>query len=104
MVQSIKEAEELAASIVRQASEQAKELLKNSEADALMQKNRILEDARLENKKKAESAEQKTKESCDRQRTDSEKELEAFAKSALQKKDRAVALLMERIVGSLGNS
>ncbi|MFT5871730.1 MAG: V/A-type H+-transporting ATPase subunit G/H [Clostridium sp.] len=103
-IKSIKDAEKQAADIISVAISSSKEILKKSEIEAQSQYKKVLDAAREENKKSIENAKEEGRVKSEPIFATGKIEVTNILNLEGVKFDRAVNLVVERIVKNNGNS
>ncbi|WP_291632421.1 ATPase [Clostridium sp.] len=103
-IKSIKDAEKQAADIISMAISSSKEILKKSEIEAQSQYKTVLDAAREENKKSIENAKEEGRVKSEPIFATGKIEVTSILNLEGEKFDRAVNIVVERIVRNNGNS
>lgn len=102
-IYEVKKAEEKGSEILRSANEKAREIIKKAEVDATRKQREILNEAIQQKQKLLNEAVQRAEEDCIPLTLQSEQEKAAILNPDKQKFEKAVQIVIERIVNDNGN-
>ncbi len=98
----IKQAEDAGNEVVQKATEQAKQILKNAEAQGETQHKEILNQANAARAQMLQKAQDEAQQACEPLMAEGEAVLSQIANPDKQKLDKTIQLIVERIVNGYG--